>query len=108
MSATSPAGAGPRAPRRDGTGTPWAVVTGQVVRAVVRHPVLLLAGMAAAARLARPGWWRRWPPLPVPGEELWRFRMETAYGGGGDAVPTDEDVTSFLVWCRDMRRWRRT
>ena len=44
-----------------------------------------------------PGWWRRWPPLPVPDEALWRFRMETAYGGSGEAVPEAADVVSFIA-----------
>ncbi|MHB8330479.1 MAG: hypothetical protein ACYDD6_12805 [Acidimicrobiales bacterium] len=55
-------------------------------------------------RLARPGWWRRWPLVPLPDPDLWRFRIETAYGGAGDAVPTAPDVVSFLRWCRDLRR----
>jgi hypothetical protein len=63
--------------------------------------------VAEAARLARPGWWHRWPLLPVPDEQLWRFRMETAYGGTGDAVPEGADVVSFIAWCSTMGRWRR-
>jgi len=82
-------------------------VIAAVVAAVVRRPWLWPAAVAEAARLARPGWWRRWPPLPVPDDALWRFRMETAYGGSGDAVPEAEDVASFLGWCSTMGRWRR-
>jgi len=82
-------------------------VIAAVVAAVVRRPWLWPAAVAEAARLARPGWWRRWPPLPVPDDALWRFRMETAYGGSGDAVPEAEDVVSFLGWCSTMGRWRR-
>ena len=32
--------------------------------------------------MARRGWWRRRPLLPLPGEAYWHFRVETAYGGG--------------------------
>ena len=78
-----------------------------VVRALLRHPVLYAAAVAAVVRLAAPRWWRRVPPLPVPTEDLWRFRMETAYGGSGDAVPETDEIVSFLRWSRDMRRWRR-
>ena len=78
-----------------------------VVAALVRRPWLWPAAVAEAARLARPGWWHRWPLLPVPDEALWRFRMETAYGGSGDAVPEADDVVSFIAWCSTMGRWRR-
>jgi hypothetical protein len=65
------------------------------------------AALAEAMRLARPGWWHRWPLLPVPDEALWRFRMETAYGGSGEAVPEAADVVSFIGWSSTMGRWRR-
>jgi len=63
--------------------------------------------MVALVRLARPHWWRHWPPVPLPSPALWRFRMETAYGGSGDSVPDEDDIVSFLQWSRDLRRWRR-
>ncbi len=78
-----------------------------VLSALVRHPGLAVAAAGAVLRLAAPRWWRRMPPLPVPTENLWRFRMETAYGGTGDALPETEEIVSFLRWSRDMRRWRR-
>lgn len=79
-----------------------------VMKALVRHPGLVAAAAASVARLAGPKWWRRVPPLPVPTEQLWRFRMETAYGGEGDALPEQDEIVSFLRWSRDMRRWRRS
>ena len=82
-----------------------------VVRAILagvgRRPWLWPAALAEARRLARPGWWRRWPPVPVPDDALWRFRMETVYGGSGDAVPNGDDLASFIKWCGTMGRWRR-
>ncbi|HXQ89959.1 MAG TPA: hypothetical protein VN768_00300 [Acidimicrobiales bacterium] len=78
-----------------------------VAAALALRPWLWPAAVAEGARLARPRWWRRWPPLPVPDEALWRFRMETAYGGSGEAVPDAEDVVSFIGWCSTMGRWRR-
>lgn len=77
-----------------------------LVRPVLRHPTLWPVALAQALRLAEPGWWRR-RRLPSPSPRLWAFRMETAYGGGGDAVPAAGDVVTYLQWCRDMRRWRR-
>ena len=78
-----------------------------VVAAVALRPWLWPAAVSQVLRLARPGWWRRPPFLPLPDESLWRFRMETAYGGSGEAEPAVPDVTSFLRWSRDMRHWRR-
>jgi hypothetical protein len=78
-----------------------------VLRALVSRPWLWPAAAGVALRLARPGWWRRWPPLPLPDRALWRFRMETAYGGRGDRRPEEPDVVSFVEWTRSMRLWRR-
>jgi hypothetical protein len=77
------------------------------LRAVAVRPWLWPAAAAEVLRLAAPGWWRRWPPLPLPDDGLWRFRMETAYGGAGDSTPDAEDVVTFVRWCGRMGRWRR-
>jgi hypothetical protein len=91
-----------------GRGAPTsAPVMGALAGALLRRPWLWPAALAEATRLAPLRWWRRWPPLPVPDEELWRFRMETAYGGSGEAVPESDDVVSFISWCSAMGRWRR-
>lgn len=79
-----------------------------VVRAIAPRPWLWPAAVAGGLRLARPGWWRRWPPVPLPDTTLWRFRMETAYGGRGDHPPEEADVVSFVEWSGAMRRWMRT
>lgn len=96
----------PRPPMRSGGPTSAAAITA-VVAALARRPWLWPAATAELARLARPGWWHRWPLLPLPDEALWRFRMETAYGGSGDGAPVSEDVVSFIAWCSTMGRWRR-
>jgi hypothetical protein len=75
--------------------------------AVLVRPRLWPAALAEVARLARPGWWRHWPPVPAPTPELWRFRMITAYGGRGDAEPDVGDVLAFLRWAGRMGRWRK-
>ena len=53
-------------------------------------------------RLARPGWWRRAPFLPVPDAGYLAFRWSTAYGAG--ASPRPSDVLAYLRWCRGRER----
>jgi hypothetical protein len=53
-------------------------------------------------RLARSGWWRRPPFLPLPDAEYLRFRFETQYGTAGGARPDPTDVVAYLEWCRGM------
>ena len=101
MSAGDPAGPAPRS-------SPPSVATfARPALAVIVRPWLWAAAVAELFRLAAPRWWRRWPPLPLPDGELWRFRMETAYGGSGDHVPSPHDAVRFVGWCAAMRRWRR-
>jgi hypothetical protein len=78
---------------------------GAAARALAVRPHLWPVALVVAARLALPGWWRRWPPVPWPDADYWRFRMETAYGGEGETPPAPGDVVEFLEWCR--QRWRR-
>ncbi len=81
----------------------WAAV----VAAVAVRPGLWPTALRQLRRTARPGWWRRWPPLPVPDPDYLRFRLTTAYGEGGRA-PAAGEVVSYLRWCRrqDRRRER--
>jgi hypothetical protein len=48
--------------------------------AVGRRPDLWGTTLVQLARLARPGWWRSAPYLPMPDADYLRFRMITAYG----------------------------
>lgn len=77
----------------------WAL---RAIAAVLPHPTLWPTGVRQAGRLARPGWWRRPPFLPLPASEYLRFRMETAYGGAGDQAPVPADLVTYLRWCRDF------
>lgn len=72
------------------------------VLAVLRHPSLWAIGLRQALVLARPGWWRRAPFLPLPDPAYLRFRLETAYGGHGDRPPGPGDLVTYLRWCRDL------
>lgn len=74
-----------------------------VAAAVAPEPRLWPAALAALVRLVPRRWWCRAPFLPVPDAAWWAFRMETAYGSP-DAVPTAEDVVSYLRWCRATPR----
>ena len=72
--------------------------------ALLGRPGLWPTALAQALRLAPPGWWRRRPFLPVPDPDYLRFRLETAYGSGGEPEPPD--VIAYLRWCRDFPRRR--
>ena len=69
---------------------------------LLAHPELWATGLVQLGRLARPGWWRRPPYLPVPDRGYLRFRFETAYGSEGG--PRAGDLVAYLRWCRDRRR----
>jgi hypothetical protein len=68
---------------------------------LLRRPSLWPTAVVQAFRLARPGWWRRPPFLPVPDPEYVRFRMETAYGSAGS--PDPEGLVAYLNWCREFK-----
>ncbi|MGA2803616.1 MAG: hypothetical protein ABSF89_04380 [Acidimicrobiales bacterium] len=97
-------------PRRDpdgrgGGGSAWWL---KAAAEVGRRPSLWRIAAFEAIALAPRGWWRHWPPAPVPSPGWLAFRMETAYGDP-DARPVPEDVVAFLDWCRMSRRraWLR-
>jgi hypothetical protein len=68
--------------------------------AVLRRPGLWPTALRQMLRLARPGWWRRAPFLPLPDRDYVRFRMQTAYGS--DGTPEPEDLVAYLKWCREF------
>src|SRR5580693_1678872 len=75
-----------------------------VARAVVPRPWLWWPALGALVRLARRGWWRRPPFLPLPGADYWRFRLVTALGGTGvEQSLSTADVVAYLQWCRRSR-----
>ena len=76
-----------------------------VARAVAMRPSLWGVAVGQAVRLAPAGWWRRWPPVPLPDPAYLRFRLQTAYGDSARA-PSPADVVAYLDWCRRMRRLR--
>lgn len=74
-------------------------VTTPVVLAVARRPRLWGTALRQAGRLARYGWWRRPPFLPLPPPAYARFRLETQYGDP-DHRPDPDDVLRYLAWCK--------
>jgi hypothetical protein len=71
--------------------------------AVAVRPRLWPTALRQAQRLAVPGWWRRWPPLPKPDARYLRFRLQTAYGDP-HRPPDPADVVAYLEWCRKQSR----
>jgi len=75
---------------------------GPVARAVAVRPGLWPTALRQTGVLARPGWWRRRPWLPVPDPDYFRFRLVTQYGDP-DHAPEPADVVAYLHWCRSYR-----
>ena len=76
-----------------------------VVAAVAARPRLWGVAVSQVVRLARSGWWRRWPPVPSPDRSYLAFRTQTAYGDP-NRRPDPDDVVAWLEWCRRMKRLR--
>lgn len=71
--------------------------------AIVVRPWLWSTAARQILVLARPGWWRRWPPLPEPEPAYLAFRLQTQYGDAGHPA-SPRDLVSYLAWVRQMRR----
>jgi hypothetical protein len=82
-----------------------AVMTSRTIAAVLRRPSLWLEGLRASAALARPGWYRRPPFLPIPESQYLSWRLYTAYGQS-DVAAMPHDVVSYLQWRKRQRSWR--
>jgi hypothetical protein len=80
----------------------WAPAARTAAAVLLAHPGLAPSGIAAVLRLARRGWWHRWPPVPLPGDRYWEFRVLTAFGGRGETPLRPSDVRAYLRWCRRM------
>lgn len=78
----------------------------RLIGAVGARPWLWPTAIVQLFRLARRGWWRRPPFLPVPDRDYLRFRLETMYGGdlrGWDRVEA-RHLLEYLRWCRAFPR----
>ena len=74
-----------------------------MIAAVLRHPSLWATGIRQLFALSPDGWWKRWPPVPKPDREYYRWRLQTQYGDP-DHVPIGSDVVAYLKWCKGERR----
>lgn len=68
--------------------------------AVVMRPRLWRTAVRQSLRLARRGWWKTPPFLPLPSPSYTAFRIVTQYGTP-TATPVTADVLDYLEWCRD-------
>ena len=75
------------------------VMTTRTVVAVVMRPSLWGIALTQLLRLARPGWWRHAPFLPLPDRDYLRFRLETQYGDPDHSIEP-ADIVAYLRWCR--------
>ncbi|MEK7410897.1 MAG: hypothetical protein AAB327_05855 [Actinomycetota bacterium] len=68
--------------------------------AVTVRPRLWRTAVRQCLRLARRGWWKTPPFLPLPSSAYMSFRAITQYGTP-TATPEIIDVIDYLEWCRD-------
>lgn len=68
--------------------------------AIAKRPKLWLTTWRQSLRLARQGWWKSPPFLPLPSPSYLSFRLITQYGTPS-ATPQIADVLDYLEWCRD-------
>ena len=69
----------------------------RIFLAIAIRPWLWWVAVRQALRIARPGWWRSMPFLPLPDADYLRFRLETGYGEV--LVPPPADLVAYLEWC---------
>lgn len=67
--------------------------------AIAARPPLWVIAVVQVWRLAVPGWWRRWPPIPAPDPAYLRFRLQTQYGDT-ERDPDPSDLVAYLQWCK--------
>jgi hypothetical protein len=78
------------------------MLTPSAIGAVAIRPWLWGAAVGALFSLAKRGWWRRWPFLPLPDPAVIEWRVTTAYGRP-DMTLADDDLLSYLRWRRQVR-----
>ncbi len=88
-------------------GAPSRLSLGPIAVRILVRPHLWLTAIRQAIRFAPAHWWRNSPPLPLPAPEILLLRSQIAYGGDGWRMPSPEDVTAYLDWCRQMNRYMR-
>ena len=74
--------------------------------AIVRRPNLWAIAIRQGLRLAKRGWWKSAPFLPLPARQYTEFRATTQYGSI-TATPVISDVIDYLQWCKDWHSINR-
>lgn len=78
------------------------IVTPRLAWAVLRRPALWGEALRAGVRFAPTGWVRR-RRLPLPPDDFAKFRAQTAAGGDGTRISSD-DLIAWLKWTRGFRQ----
>lgn len=73
---------------------------------ILRRPNLWVVAIRQGLRLAKRGWWKKYPFLPLPGSGYMAFRATTQYGSA-TATPVIADVIDYLQWCKDWHSTNR-
>lgn len=71
--------------------------------AVVRRPSLWTTAVVQVFRLARRGWWKRPPFLPLPAADYLAMRATVQYGDPKHSLEV-EDLLKYLMWCKAENR----
>lgn len=71
-------------------------------RAVVSRPDLWVEAVRMVKRLAVPGWWKQWPPIPLPPDDYLKFRLQTDRGDA-QSQPDAQQLVAYLEWCKTNR-----
>ena len=83
-------------------GTIRSMIRWAAIMAVIKEPRLWGEAIRATMALARDGWWRKPPFLPIPNRAYMRWRTATAYGD--PKVPIDaDDLVAYLRWRQRLR-----
>ena len=79
------------------------------MRAVKDLCLIVFEGVRYYFCLCPRGWWKSFPPLPIPSHKYIRWRLDTAYGQtdhGWERPPMKKivsDAIKFLLWRRKFR-----
>lgn len=70
------------------------------------RPALWPSALGLAVTMSRPGWWRQWPPRPLPSRRYLGFRAQTLFGVGPGVLEADT-LVEYVKWWQRMRRLAR-
>ena len=77
--------------------SPWLRLGLTLALRGIRNPKTGVALLRVGWRFRSRGWYRRFPPLPLPAKKYVQWRMYTAYGDER-AVPSADDVVRYARW----------